>query len=1026
MKMGVLILYFRPHKIQLFKLAHMKSKISLLVLLTLTFANIWAQDTRTITGTVTDSRDVPLPGAELKVVDKPTYAVTDFDGNFNLEVETGDVVEINYLGFQDLSFVVTDEDTYTFILEDEASELEEVVVVGYGTQKKRDLTGSIASVDAEDIEKTPTANVMQSMQGKVPGVQVVSAGSPGDSPTVRIRGLGTFNSGNANVLYVVDGAFYSNIDFLNTKDIKSINVLKDASSSAIYGVRAANGVVIIETKSGRRNQKAQIEYDGYTGIQVAQNVVKMANAEQFTTMAYESGSAADVQFILNAMQRYGRSRVNPNIPDVNTDWYDEILREGIIQSHSLNVTGGADKVSYSVGANYFAQEGVLDMKNQYERFNIRSKVDVDITDNMKIGVSSIFSNATKYSPENSAFFKAYFAVPIMPVIDEQNTDASPTQYSNAQLLGYRGTQNPFPDMEYNSNKLKIRKMLSNIYFQAEIIPEKLTFKTSYSHDFSTLEEHYINLPFTLGNNVQNISSIERKQNNYSNQYWDNTLTYEDSFGDHNLTVLAGHSYRDEDANNFRALGQNIRGIQLETSQYLDFADPTSFNDNVGENASRYYGLSFFGRAAYNYKNKYLVYGTLRYDGSSKFTKDPWGLFPSFGLGWVASDEEFLQDVSWINFLKLRASYGKLGNDNVNASSGANTVTNVNAIFGGQPYTGFTSTSAFADNVWELIEEKNFGLDFNTFSDRLSITADYYIRDTQDAILPITIPVINVVLNQNAGTIRNSGLEMSFDWSDNIGDDFSYNVGFNFNTIKNETTAINNNSGYINSGSAEFRQRTIIGQPIQAFYGLEVEGVFQNDAQVAASPYTTNNPEANLMPGDLIFKDQNGDGIITDDDRVVLGSILPNFTFGGNLGASYKNFDFSLSFYGQAGNKILNRKRGEIIYTNDTNMDADLAINRWHGEGTSNSYPSSAGLRKSWNQQLSDFWIEDGDFFRIQNFQLGYTIKSEALPQTRLYFTADRPLTVFNYNGFSPEVPNGVDRQTYPVPATYTVGLNIKI
>tara|TARA_Y100000815_G_scaffold261535_1_gene273996 strand:+ start:2161 stop:4473 length:2313 start_codon:yes stop_codon:yes gene_type:complete len=769
-----------------------------------------------------------------------------------------------------------------------------------------------------------------------------------------------------------------------------------------------------------------IEYDGYTGVQVAQDVVKMANAEQFTTMAYESGSTADVQYILNAMQRYGRSRVNPNIPDVNTDWYDEILREGLIQSHSINVSGGAEKVSYSVGANYLSQEGVLDMKNEYERFNIRSKVDVDITDNMKIGVSSIFSNATKYDPENSAWFKAYFAVPIMPVIDEQNTAAAPHQFSNAQLLGYRGTQNPFPDMVYNSNKLKIRKMLSNIYFSADLIPDKLTFKTSYSHDFSTLEEHYVNLPYTLGNSVQQISSIKRAQNNYSNQYWDNTLTYQDSFGDHNLTLLAGHSYRDEAANNFSATGTDIAGIQLETSQYLDFADPLSFNDNVDENAKRYYGLSFFGRAAYNYKNKYLLYGTLRYDGSSKFSKDPWGLFPSVGLGWVASDEEFLQDVSWIDFLKFRASYGKLGNDNVAASSGSNTITPVNAIFGSSAYTGFTSTSAFNDNVWELIEEKNFGIDLNTLSDRLSLTADYYIRDTKDAILPITIPVINITLGQNAGTIRNKGLEVSLGWNDNIGDDFTYNVGFNFNTIKNETIAINNNEGYIDSGSAEFRQRTIIGEPLQAFYGLEVVGVYQNQAQVDADPFATNQPEANLVPGDLIFKDQNGDGFINADDRVVLGSFLPNFTYGGNIGFTYKAFDFSLNFYGQAGNKILNRRRGEVIFTNDTNMDADLAINRWHGEGTSNSYPSSAGLRKSWNQQLSDFFIEDGDFFRIQNFQLGYTIDSPNLPTTRFYLTADRPLTVFNYNGFTPEIPDGIDRQTYPIPAVYTLGINVKI
>ena len=1004
----------------------MKAKIYLLLVLIMVSLSSWAQDTKIITGLITDSRNAPLPGANLKVTDKDSYTVTNFDGNFSLEASVGDQVEVTYLGFQAQTFEVTSDDVYNIVLQDEASELDEVVVIGYGTQKKRDLTGSIATVSSEEIEKTPAANVMQSLQGKVPGVQIVSAGSPGASPTVRIRGLGTYNAGDSNVLYVVDGAFYSNIDFLNSKDIQSINVLKDASSAAIYGVRAANGVVIIETKSGRKNLVPQVEYDGYTGFQFAQNVVKMANSEQFSTMAFESGSAPDGQFILNAMQRYGRSRTNPNIPAPNTDWYDEILREGIIQSHSISVRGGGEKVTYSMGTNYFSQEGILDMKNKYERFNIRAKLDVDISDRVRAGVSNIFSNATNYAPENSAWFKAYFAVPTMPVIDEMNTDASPVQYSNAQTLGYRATQNPFPDIAYNKNQLKIRKVLTNMYFETDLIEDKLTFKSSYSHDYSTLEEHYVDFPYTLGNNVERISSIKREQNNFSNQYWDNTLTYEDSFGEHNLTVLAGHSYRDEAGNFFDATGNTIRGIELETSQYLNFADPTSFSGNVGESANRTYGLSFFGRVAYNFKNKYLLYGTLRYDGSSKFSKDPWGLFPSVGAGWVISDEDFMKDNGVFDFLKLRASYGKLGNDNVAASSGANTINNVNAIFGDQAYSGFTSTSAFSDNTWELVEEKNFGLDMSTLDDRLSINADYFIRDTKDAIVPITIPVINVTLGQNAGTIRNQGLELSVDWSDNIGDDFNYSVNANFTTVKNETTYLNNEEGYIDGGSAEFRQRTQVGDPLLAFYGLEVEGVYQNEEQVAADPYVTNHPEASLIPGDLIFKDQNGDGFINADDRVILGSFLPKFTYGGNIAMNYKNFDFSLSFYGQGGNKILNRKRGEIIFTQDTNMDADLAINRWHGEGTSNSYPSSAGLRKVWNQQLSTFWIEDGDFFRIQNLQLGYTVVSPQLPTIRLYFTAERPLTIFKYNGFNPEVPDGVDRQVYPIPSIYSVGINVKI
>ena len=982
-----------------------------------------AQQTKTISGIITDTGGVPLPGAEIKVTDKDIFDVTDFDGNFSLEgVEEGDTFRVTFLGFKQQTVQVTSSNDYNISLEEDAGQLDEVVVVGYGTQKKRDLTGAIVSVDSEEIEKTPTSNVMQSLQGKVSGVQIVSAGSPGDSPTVRIRGLGTYQDAT-NVLYVVDGTLYDNIDFLNTKDIKSINILKDASSSAIYGVRAANGVVIIETKSGKKNQKPQIEYDGYTGIQRAQNVLKMANAEQFTTMAYESGSAPDVQFVLNAMERYGRSRINPNVPAVNTDWYEEVLRDGIIQNHSIGITGGADKVTYSLGANYFGQEGILDMKNEYERFNLRSKIDVDVTDRFKAGVNTVFSNATKYAPENAAWFKSYFAVPIMPVLDPTNTDAQPIPYANAQNLGYRGTQNPFTDLTFNENRLKIRKILASVYFQYEVIPELLDFKTTYSHNYSALEERYVDLPYTLGNNVERRSSIRRVNNTFSNQYWDNILTYQNEFGDHDLTVMAGASYRDEASNGFAATGTDIAGIKLESSWYLDFADNESFNNNVSEIGRRYYGISYFGRIAYNFDDKYLLYGTFRADGSSKFTKDPWGYFPSVGAGWVISEEEFMEDNGVVDFLKLRASWGKLGNDNVAASDGSNTIEVITAALGEQPVSGITSTSVFSNNTWEIIEEKNFGLNIEALDNRLSIDADYYIRDTKDAILPVFIPIINRSVNQNSGTIRNEGLELAVNWNQSVNDDFSYRIGANFTTINNEALEIANESGYIDSGSAEFRQRTQEGGPLFAFYGYERTGVYQNQAQIDADPIAVNN---GLVPGDLIFKDQNGDGVIDDADRVILGSFLPDFTFGGNIGFNYKNWDFSTSFYGQVGNEILNRKRGEIIFTNDTNMDADLAINRWHGEGTSNTYPSSAGLRKVWNQKLSDFWVEEGDFFRIQNIQFGYTIESPSLPETRLYFTAERPFTFFDYNGFDPEVSNGVDRQTYPIPSVYTFGLNIKI
>lgn len=1000
----------------------MKIKLLLTFLALLFYGMGYAQQPKTISGTVVGPDNMPLPGAEVKVVGKNIFDITDFDGNFTLEgVVEGDTYRITFLGFRPQEIPVVEANEYQIILEEDAAALEEVVVVGYGTQRKVDLTGSIVSIQAEEIEKTPTSNVMQSLQGKVAGVQITSIGSPGDSPNVRVRGLGTYTSGT-NVLYVVDGTLYNNIDFLSTKDIKSINILKDASSSAIYGVRAANGVIIIETKSGRINQKPQFEYDGYTGVQRAQDIVKMANAEQFTTMAFESGSQADIQFVMNAMQRFGRSRINPNIPDVNTDWYEEILRDGIMQSHSIGVSGGGENVTYSVGTNYFAQEGILDMKNDYERFNIRSKMDVNISDRFKTGVNLVFSNATKFAPENAAWFNAYFAVPILPVMDPLNAEAAPIQFSNAQILGYRSPQNPFPIMEFNENRIKIRKLLATIDFQYDIIEDKLDFKTTYSHNLTALEERYVNLPYTLGNNFERQSSIRRANNTFSNQYWDNVLTYKDKLGDHSFSVMAGTSFRDEASNNFAATGQDIAGIRLESSRYLNFADPESFNNNVSEIGRRYYGMSYFGRVSYNYLDRYILYGTFRADGSSKFTLDPWGYFPSLGVGWVLSEEAFMENVGVIDFLKFRAAWGKLGNDNVAASAGSNTINVITVPFGNQQRTGITSTSVFSNNTWEVIEEMNFGVDLELLENRLSVTADYYIRDTENAILPVYIPIVNRSVDRNSGVIRNQGLEFSANYNGAIGEDFQFSVGANFTTLKNEATEIEDERGYLDAGSAEFRQRTIEGGPLFAFYGYERVGVYQNQAQIDADPVAVAN---NLVPGDLIYRDQNNDGLINDEDRVILGSFLPDFTYGGNIAMNYKAFDFSLNFYGQAGNKILNRRRGEIIFTNDTNMDADLAINRWHGEGTSNIYPSSAGMRKAWNQRLSNFWVEDGDFFRIQNIQLGYTIEKEDFPMTRVYLTAERPFSFFDYNGFTPEVPDGVDRQTYPVPSIYTVGVNVK-
>ena len=1008
----------------------MKSKQKLLFLFIFVFSFTYSQE-MVVSGTVISSEDnYALPGVSVMNQETNKGASTDFDGKYTIKATKGDILEFSSLGFQIVRITVENASTINVSMLTDREALDEIVVVGYGTQKKADLTSAIVTVDAKDIVKTPTGQVMQALQGKVSGLQVISSGSPGDSPTVRLRGVGSFpGTGNSNPLYVVDGMFYDNIDFVNTSDIESFSVLKDASASAIYGVRAANGVILITTKSGKFNKLTEVNYSTYSGFQVAQNVLKMANTEQFVTLAYESGSQPDIDNVLSAMQRYGRSRINPNVPNVNTDWYKEVLRPALIYSHDLNISSGSETASYSLGANYFSQEGILRMKNEYERFNVRASLDIKANKWLTVGGNIIFSNATKYDDEPGAWNQAYFAVPILPVFDPLNTTATPTAYANAKDIGFRGGQNPFTTLDFNDHRSRIKKTIANFYAQIDLIPEKLSFKTTYNHNYISINRRDVALPYDIGNGVNRLESrLAKSTTTVSNQIWDNILTYTNSFGDHNLTVMGGTSFRDESTEGHTGVGFNFP-TDSEKTWYLNFTEQDT--REASDFGSREYGLSYFGRFTYDFKEKYLLYGTMRADGTRKY-QEKWGYFPAVGLGWVLSKEDFFPESTTLNYLKIRAGWGRLGNDSVGASDGANTTQFIVTAINDQETTGSITTSDFAYLSWEYAEEFNFGLTGKLFDSRLSLEADYYIKDTKNAVIPILRPIIGGSVRRNFGIIRNTGLEMSFDWNDQISEDLSYNISTNFATLKNEARNLSGQE-YIDGGSAEFRQRTYVGESLFEFYGTEVAGVYQNDAEITADP-TAQDEIANgrsIIPGDFKYKDQNDDGVIDGDDRVLLGSYLPSFTYGINLGINYKNFEFTTSMFGQTGNKVLNRKRGEIIFTQGLNSDADFAINRWHGEGTTNSYPSSQGIRKGWNQKLSNFYVEDGSFFRIQNIQIAYNLKSKNLfglniPETRIYFTADRPFSFFSYNGFNPDVANGVDTQNYPTPSTYTIGVNIKI
>jgi TonB-linked SusC/RagA family outer membrane protein len=1011
----------------------MRKTLLLIYFLTLSVF-LFAQEEITVQGTVTDLENLGIPGVSVVVKGTTRGTITDTDGNYIITVPSTANLVFSFVGMKTVTVPVNGRNIIDVTMESSMVDLEKVVVVGYGEIKARDLTSSMATINSEELTKTPSGQAMQSLQGKVAGVQIVSAGAPGSEPTVRIRGIGSYpGSSDSQPLYVVDGMYFDNIDFLNPSDIETLSILKDASASAIYGVRAANGVVLITTKKGSLNEKARITYEGYVGVQVPQNVLKMANAEQFVNYVNQTGSEADIQFVQNAMQRYGRSRVNPNVPDVNTDWYAEIMKDAARQqNHSITASGGSDKTAYSLGISYFEQEGLLETaKNSYERVNIRGKLDQKVNSWLNAGININMSSALKYSADDAAWFNAYHAVPILPKYDMENyealtesgiPDASP--YSSAQLLGYRDAQNPFLNLDYRNDRQDSYKVHSGIYGEISFIPNKLRFKSTYNVYLGSIKNRNVGLPYFVTDDAKRLlSSISTDRIIDYNQFLDNVLTYSDKFGNHNLTVMLGQSYRDE---RYEYLGGYAEDIPVPQNTWYIGQSRSETSKQVYDNAERIYGLSYFGRVSYNYDNRYLGYFTLRREGTSKY-QEKWGTFPAFGLGWVVSEESFFDNVGFVDFLKFRAGWGQLGNDKIARAAGENTTNPVFLAIDDTQINGTITTSTFGYLEWEVVEETNIGITAHFLKNRLRLESDYFIRDTKEAAIPVNLKLQSGSILRNVGEIRNSGLEVVLNWDDNITNDLKYSVGINVSTLKNEVRDLYGQP-YLNGGMAEFRQRSQVGEPLLSFYGYEVAGVYQNQAEIDADPVAVEN---GLVPGDFKFVDQDGNDVIDDDDKVFLGSYFPDLTYGASFGLIYKNFDFSLNIMGQSGNKILNRKRGEIIWTDDTNIDADLATGLWNGEGTSNEYPSASGLRRGWNQNFSDFLVEDGSFFRIQNVQLGYNLNGTQLfgkgfPNARVFITAERPLTVFSYNGFNPEVPDGIDRQFYPVPSVYTVGLNVKL
>ena len=991
-----------------------------------------AQQTQTVKGTVVDETNTPVIGATVKVNGSSIVTATDFDGNYVLtNVPANAVITYTYIGMQTQEVKVSGKSEINITLKEDAQNLEEIVVIGYGAAKAKDLTAPITVVKGDDLIAQPTSSPMAALQGKVPGVNIVNSGTPGAGPTVKIRGIGSFS--DSTPLYVVDGMFYDNIDFLNNADIQEMSILKDASAAAIYGVRAANGVVIITTKKGRRNQNAQITYNGYVGLQTATNVLEMTNSSQYAQMLREAGEEIYGPYLQSSIKNWG-GNYEANQYEADTNWYDELLRTAMITNHSLSIAGGSEKATYSLGVSYLSQDGVMDAENFYRRTNFRAALDYDATNWLKVGFNGVFSNSEQQLPNNAAWQQAYNMAPIMPVYDDKTTTSEDGWASPQDLEGISSNlNNPVATANYYDSRNETYQVLSNFYAQLNFIPDKLSFKTSYSYDFSLVKGRTFTPTYYISSWQKNeTNSLTKNNSNYYKSIWDNTLTYNDQWGQHKFGAMVGHSMRQE---NYRNLWGSVTNIPEGADEYMYLVNGNTEGRTLGDAGYTYNGLSFFTRLNYDFAGKYLLMVTMRADGSSKY-QEKWGYFPSVGAAWVLTQEDFMSDQTAFDYLKLRASWGRLGNDKVAASDGfASIVTGNNAsgVFGnygnlssGVVVDGWQNTTYFSWLKWELVDETNIGLQFTTLKNRFDVDVDWFYRMTKNAVVSPQIPMTNTYVAKNTGEILNTGVDLSMNWHDNIGD-FNYYIGANLSYLHNEVKKLDGGLSLIRGGKTV----QMVGEKMNSYYGYKVVGVYQNEAEVAADPIAVAN---GLEPGDLRYEDVNNDGKIDGLDKQVLGSYVPDFTYGFNLGFSYKNFDFSLTTYGQVGGELWNRKRSLRYASSFYNFDLDSYENRWHGEGTSNTHPSAKGLTKGWNvsdQNISSYFVEKSDYFRIQNITLGYSFKnvkmgSYTMPGIRLSLTADRPFTTFKANSFTPEVsdPEGWDTEVYPLTATYTFGVQL--
>ncbi|WP_430815071.1 SusC/RagA family TonB-linked outer membrane protein [Carboxylicivirga sp. RSCT41] len=986
---------------------------------------VFAQGQKTITGNVVDVTGESLPGVNVSVKGTTNGTITDIDGNFTLSVQEADVLLISFIGYKAQEIAVAGQNNFNVILEEDVTDLDEVVVVGYGIQKKSDVTGAISSVKSEELVKRDVASVEQALQGQIAGVTVTQgSGTPGSTPNVTIRGLGSLS--NTTPLYVVDGMMMDDISHLNSKDIESTQVLKDASASAIYGSRGANGVIIITTKKGVAGQ-GKVAFSGYYGVQNFRHTPELTTASEWAMLNNEARLAAGME---------------PDYPDPaalgkGTDWLDAVTNENApIQSYDLSFSGGTEKSTYFISGQYFDQEGIIN-NTEYNRLSVRVNSEHKVKDWLTIGENISVTNSNQSTvlegdEWNNLLITPLNMEPVTPVYNEDGSYAA----SNNQV------NNPVAAIDNTNDNREEFRVLGNVYANVNLL-KGLVFKTNFGADLSFNEDDTYNPIYFVSLTDRNeMNSLAKGHDRGTLLTWSNTLNYSRTFNsNHDVSAMIGTEYLKR---KYEYDGITVTDFPTDDEDYRIIDN--SRNAHQGNTYGSFIEdnqISYLARLNYSYGGRYLLTVNFRADGSSKFgDAEKWGYYPSFSAGWRIVEESFMEGVDWISNLKLRAGWGQIGNQaaltpyrqTTTASAGQN------YVFGNpQVITSGTAFNSIGNNeiMWETVESTNVGLDFGFFRGKLSGSAEYYIKNTRDMLLTPPTPSQTGIVDypwQNTGEMENTGMELELNWRSKIGQ-VEYSLGGNVTTINNEVVSLGSSTHVDDNDfrSSGFVNRTVVGRPISNFYGLVAEGLFQTQDEI--NEYYKNAADgvpSSVKPGDIRYRDADGDGVYDYD---FIGSPIPEFTYAINGNVSYKGIDFSFLLNGVYGIDVYNGpgyyQLSSMAYWNNSKE----MLNRWTGAGSTNDprHPRM-NAKDSHNTRISSRYVEDGSFLRIQNVQLGYTLPGSIvnklkLETLRVYVSGQNLYTFTEYTGYDPEVGGygtaiGLDRATYPIPRTITFGMNL--